>query len=235
MPTIYEDWSFSENPFTTRPLQPNDTGMRLLVGREMEICSVLRKLTAPPKSVTIEGANGIGKTSLINIAVHRAYQDFLQSKSSELLIPCGKTFQLDSNSTADSFVQTVLFEIAQTLITHTASLKENGSKLPAQSDVAKWLNSPQLTSWQCGIQVVVAGASGGRTNETNTGAGFELSGFRKLVSEWLASAFPGGRGGGVVCILDNLELTETSVRAKQLLESLRDEILTLDGVRCRAH
>ena len=229
MPNIYESWGFSENPFTTRPLQADNVGERLLVGRDADAAAVLRRLETPPKATTLEGPNGVGKTSLVNVVVHRAYQAFVSGDRSDILIPTAKTFQLDANSEADVFVQDVLFEVAQTLLRHTEMLK---SKLPASTTgLARWLNSPQLASWQGGLQVLVGGASVGRTSETNTSAGFARSGFRQRVEEWLSHAFPNGRGGGVVCILDNLELAETSARAKQLLENLRDPILTMSGLR----
>jgi hypothetical protein len=167
----------------------------------------------------------------VNVAAHRAYQEFLAGKTSDLLIPCGKAFQLDVGSNADTFIQSVYFEVAQTLVVHTEQLAKLGRKLPESHAVSKWLNSPQLSSWQGGVQVLVAGVSAGRAAETNTGAGFSLSGFRQLVEQWLTNAFPGGKGGGVVCVLDNLELTETSSRAKQLLENLRDRALTISGLR----
>lgn len=229
MGSIYEEWGFAENPFTTRPLQADDIGDQLLVGRDREARAVLRRLETPPKATTLEGINGVGKTSLVNVVVHRAYKDYLAGRRKDLLISVGHTFQLQSDSDIETFVADVLFEVAQTLLRRSESLK---TELPSGSSsaISQWLNSPQLTSWQAGLQVVVGG-SVGRTAETNTSTGFARSGFRQLVEQWLTEAFPGGNGGGVVCILDNLELTQTSKRAKQLLEDLRDPILTVPGLR----
>lgn len=143
-------------------------------------------------------------------------------------MPTSKTFQLTTDTDTDAFVNDVLFEVAQTLIKHTEALRNEPPK--STTTVSKWLNSPQLASWQAGVQIVV-GASVGKTTETNTSKGFSRSGFRKLIEEWLEQAFPKGKGGGVVCILDNLELAETSTCAKQLLDNLRDPILTVPGLR----
>jgi hypothetical protein len=229
MSSIYEPWGFGENPFTTRPLQADDIGAQLLVGRDAEAAAVIRRIETPPKAATLEGPNGVGKTSLVNVVVYRAYKEYLAQGRGDLLIPAGKTFQLKSDADVDSFAEEVLFEVAQTLLRRSEVLKQ---ELPESSSaVSRWLNSPQLASWQAGIQVAVVGASMGRTAETNTSKGFARSGFRQLVEQWLEQAFPGGKGGGVVCILDNLELAETSTRAKQLLESLRDPILTAPGLR----
>lgn len=228
MPSHYENWGFTDNPFTTRPLQADDIGVQLLVGRETEAAAVLRRLENPPKAVTLEGLNGVGKTSLVNVVVHRAYKEHLAGKREDLFISTGNTFQLDADASADSFIEKVYFEVAQTLLKRGEVLK---NELPTSTTaVAKWLNSPQIKSWQAGIQVGI-GASAGRTAETNTSQGFSKSGFRQLVGEWLTAAFPNGKGGGVVCVLDNLELVLTSKRARQLLESLRDEVLTVPGLK----
>jgi hypothetical protein len=230
VPTIYEQFGFSDNPFTTRPLQPDAVGGKLLVGRERELSALTRRLITPPKCVTLEGANGIGKTSLVNVAVHRLYHAFSVGTGTDLVIPCGRTFQLDSIKAASDLEQEVLHEIAQTLLRHTKALNAT-QKLPSDHALSAWLNSPQLASWQGGVQVAIAGFSLGKTQETNTSAGFQRSGFRQLVEEWLGAVFPGGRGGGIVCVLDNLELLETSTRAKQMLEALRDTVLTMSGLR----
>lgn len=81
MSNIYEEWGFSENPFTTRPLQADDIGAQLLVGRDTDAAAVLRRLETPPKATTLEGVNGVGKTSLVNVVVHRAYKAFVAGKA----------------------------------------------------------------------------------------------------------------------------------------------------------
>lgn len=231
MSSVYSKWGFKRNPFTTVALQPDAEGERLLVGRDADVAALVRLLEAPPKCVTLEGANGVGKTSLINVAVHRAYSRFVQGEQGDLLIPCSRPFQLDSASSVDEFVDGVYFEVAQTLLQYTEQLKARQLDLPQNHAVSKWLNSPHLTSWQGGVQVLVAGASAGRTSETNTSSGFARSGFRRTIDQWLKAAFPTFTGGGVVCIIDNLELVETSARARALLENLRDTILMVPGLR----
>ena len=71
---IYQEWGFRGSPFQTTALPPSKLGKRLLVGRNDEIELLLKKIYNPPKIVTIEGMNGIGKTSLANVAAFIAYQ-----------------------------------------------------------------------------------------------------------------------------------------------------------------
>ena len=59
-----------------------------------------------------------------------------------------------------------------------------------------------------------------------------MSGFRKTVLDWLISIFPYGDLGGVVCIIDNLELLQTSDSARKKLEQLRDKLFSYSGIRC---
>lgn len=67
--SIYHDWGFSGTPFGTNALSPDENGEILLIGRDNELRKIKRRLETPPNIVTIEGDNGIGKTSLVNIAV----------------------------------------------------------------------------------------------------------------------------------------------------------------------
>lgn len=65
---------------------------------------------------------------------------------------------------------------------------------------------------------------------TNT-EGFSKSGFEKAVRDWLSVVFPSPKEGGVVCIIDNLELLQTSKAAREQIEALRDDVLSIQGVK----
>jgi hypothetical protein len=225
---IYRDWGFYESPFSTSALPSNENGMSLLVGRDEEIGQILRRLFNPPASVTIEGLNGVGKTSLVNVSLFRAYQNFFNEETKTLFIPCEKTFQITAETTVDEFVSNLYLEVAQTLIRRSEELKNLGFKLPSTSNsIDKWLNSPHLSTWQATLGPLGAG----RNSETNTGDGFKESGFKVQIDTWLKEIFPNVENGAVVCIIDNLELLETSEQAKRQLERLRDEIFNLSGIR----
>lgn len=225
---IYKDWGFYESPFNTGALQPNESGSTLLVGREKEIDQILRRLFNPPASVTVEGLNGVGKTSLVNVALYQAYLNFFNEKTRTLFIPCGKTFQLTAETSLEEFVSNVYIEVAQTLIRRSEELKNLGYSLPNNSvSIDKWLNSPHISTWQATLGPIGAG----RNTETNTSDGFKESGLRVQIDGWLKEIFPTEEHGAVVCIIDNLELLETSEQARRQLERLRDEILTLSGIR----
>ena len=55
--------------------------------------------------------------------------------------------------------------------------------------------------------------------------------FSTAVREQLGDCLPTTSAGGVVCVLDNLELLRTSSAARQVLEELRDRLLNVDGLR----
>ncbi|WP_155893250.1 ATP-binding protein [Cystobacter fuscus] len=226
MTDIYREWGFTENPFQTTALLPNDRGSRLLVGRENELLKLRKLLRHGPKLVTLEGANGVGKTSLVNVAAYRALSEHIATGEGPLLVPCGKMFQLRPDQDSDSFVDGVLLEVAQTLLDQAKIIKNSGRSLPSTKALDRWMNSPQLHSWQGSIGSAVASIGAGKTSETNTSEGFSRSGLRKEVLGWLNSVFPAeAGGGGVVCTIDNLELLQTSKHARQSLEQLRDAIL----------
>lgn len=117
-------------------------------------------------------------------------------------------------------------EVAQTLIESAEELKERGLEIKKSENLNRWLNSPQLKSYQAGLWVV----QGGIQSETNTSAGFERSGFRKTVFSWLEQIFQ-NHDGGIICTIDNLELLQSSDTARSLLEQLRDELFNVTGLR----
>jgi hypothetical protein len=226
---IYTDWGFTDNPFQQTRLLPNAQGETLLVGRDVEIEALLRQLLNPPKLPLLEGANGVGKTSLINVTAFKAFTNFLQDLTQPLLVPCSKSFQLELGKDVNSFCDEVFLEVAQTLLKHGKLIKERcAGKLSQTDSINSWLNSASFTSWQGGIPILNLGGG----TQSNESAGFERSGFRKVLHEWLDAVFPSSSNGGVVCVIDNLELLQTSEAAKSLLEQLRDSLLTVHDLRC---
>jgi len=201
-----------------------------LVGRNKELNALLRRMYNPPKIVTIEGLNGVGKTSLVNVAAYQAYKKHLDDWNSPLLIPCNRTFQLRPDHVTEIFIDEVLMAVAQTLIDRAKTLRDLGDNIKTGA-VDKWLNSPQLQTVQGSISILAVGGGGGVSSETNTSSGFQRSGFRKEILRWLSELFPSPQDGGVICTIDNLELLQTSEVARKLLEQLRDELLTVLGLR----
>lgn len=222
----YNDWGFRTSPFQTTPLPANPQGEQLLVGRNSALKSLIGKIEAPGKLSTIEGLNGVGKTSVVNVASYKLFNRHVTTGEGPLFIPCRKVFQLEPERDLQEFIDMVLMEVAQTLIEQAEAIKVRGEWLRTNS-LNRWLNEPQLVSLQGGVWVIQAGAQ----SETNTGAGFERSGFKKAVQTWLERVFPDPESGGVICIIDNLELLQSSEAARAKLEQLRDQLFNLAGLR----
>ncbi len=223
---MYEEWGFSGSPFQTTSLPASELGEKLLVGREEDLARLMRRVKSAPKMATVEGLNGVGKTSIVNVAAYKLYVGHVGSGYGSLFIPCRKSFQLNPDHDVADFAHIVFLEVAQTLIDYAARLRSNGTFVKT-GPIEKWLNSPQLTTFGGGIPILSASMS----SETNTSSGFERSGFRKLVTEWLAEVFSETENSGVICTIDNLELLQKSDTARALLEQLRDELFTIRGLR----
>jgi len=114
--SIYMEWGFLDNPFQTTVLPPNQVGQSLLVGRDRELGALKRRLLNPPKMPTLEGLNGVGKSSLVNVASFECYEEFLQDPDRPMLLPCRKLFQLSPDVDIDVFISDVYREVVQTLI-----------------------------------------------------------------------------------------------------------------------
>src|ERR1039458_267474 len=61
-------WQNRVSWFQTASLPASELGERLLVGRAEELRSLERKISSGPKIATLEGLNGVGKTSIVNVA-----------------------------------------------------------------------------------------------------------------------------------------------------------------------
>lgn len=226
--SVYEEWGFRSNPFETHPLAPDELGKALLVGRDDELMRLRRRLENPPRIPCLEGPNGVGKTSLVNVAAYTSYSSFQQNPDRIMLIPCRRVFQLRPERPLQDFVSEVYREVFQTLLEQSRYLEgEHVSVSGEHEKLDRWLNAPELKSFQAGFSPVSLGVA----SSQNQAEGFAQSGFNNAVRQWLAEIFPTPQSGGVVCVIDNLELLQTSDVARRQLEALRDELLTLPGLR----
>ena len=223
--SFYLDWGFKKNPFETSALPPSEEGNQLLVGRDAEMRKLRRRLDNAGKVPTVEGLNGVGKTSLTNVMLYRAFQESIENRVGPIYIPCRRIFQLDPSTSPADFYLNVLMEVAQTLLDEHNSLRVPAGQTRAAKNrnLERFLNSAQVRSFSAGAWIV----NGGMTTETNTGVGFERSGFEKAVRDWLSEVFPDQSSGGIVCIIDNLELLQTSNKAREAIEAFRDTLFSI--------
>lgn len=136
-------------------------------------------------------------------------------------------FQL---GTEGDFEEEVLFVIARSTIQYEAAFTAAGKKLPKLDDVRIWLDNPILRGGGGGGSALGFGANASYSQSTNSG-GFSKSGFRDTVKQWLTLIFPDKSDGAFIGVIDNLELLETSTEARRALESMRDTVLALPGVK----
>lgn len=217
------------NPFAVTALPPNQHGDRLLVGRDAEVRSIQDRLCDPPKAITLEGPNGVGKTSIANVAVYRALEMFRRGETEFLFAMASDPLQITSEDDTEKFLDKVYYAVAQSLIkiTKDPEVVRYGSNLKNQASIDKWLNFAEAKGWSAGIPWL----NFGKSASTNSSDGFTRSGFRNTINQWLQDYFPDGEGGGVVCILDNLEILQESRTARDKLEELRDPAFSIPGIR----
>ena len=222
--SLYKDWGYSSNPFKPTPIEPNLKGLNLLIGREKEKKKLKNRIKNNNGIITVEGQNGIGKTSVINASIFELYEESTSSKDDdELYLPCNKVFQISSKNNLIEFIDNFYFSIAQTIIDKKKEIKENGIKNLKVENLNKWLNSSEVESIEHQITNI-----GSLTTETT---GFAKSGFKKQIKTLLSQIFLNSESSGIICVLDNLELLETSSDAKSTLEYLRDEIFNIPEIK----
>jgi hypothetical protein len=230
--SIYREWGFISNPFSTTPLAADDLGEKLLVGRDSELMALVSQLENPPRHPTVEGLNGIGKTSLINVACYRLYSRFMRSGNGPLFVPCRRRFQLQEATDTAQLLHDIFYEIGHSILKFKESLWAKGERLPHLQAIKRWLELPAVSSFSANISAAGIGGLGFGGSSGSSQKGFNDSGFRRLMVEWLGELFEEGDEGGIIVLIDNIELCGTTDRAKSHLEILRDDLLSVPGIRC---
>lgn len=244
---IFQNWLLNSNPFAVEALKADEKGERLLRGRDEDIEDVVYKLHRSGKITCIDGHFGIGKTSLVNVAAYKCLQAFREEETTDLIIPNKTTFQLKEEIDVDEFANTVLHHVILTLkeyeeliyprcrVAGFHDFKDQINKLHRLiSQPIVTLESKEggggATAGVPGVLSFTAQAKGSSSEQLNNTAGFNLVGFESNVKILLEKTFT-SISGGVVCIIDNIELLETATKARKTLELLRDRLFSTPGLR----
>ena len=226
--SIWQDFGFSANPYSQETLTPDPKGDALLVGRDKESGRIQRLIGTDGPFPTIEGPIGVGKSSLLEVSAYRMRVACINQGERELYLPAVRRLQPSGDMAEFEFE--VYEVVAQTLIKYAADFGLVGLSEPDVKAIDQWLNAAKYTSWQGGGGVLAVSANAGYGEEGNTGEGYTRSCFPAAIRAILEECFP-PRAGGVVLILDNLELVETVADARKTLDHLRDRVFNLPGVR----
>lgn len=230
--SIWIDFGLRDNPYSTKPVASDEIGEKLLVGRDNELDKLMMSLASLDTNPTLEGPNGVGKTSLVSVAIYKLKNEFIDGKTNQAALSIGEPFQLKIGQDLNAFRRKVFQSIARAFIENHDLLKSRGFNVPDIDAVNAWLSSPVFKNYSGGLNIpLVGGANGGVSTTLNSGTGFSEEGFVNTVLNWLRECFPSSMAGFFVGVIDNLELLETSKEVCDLLEELRDEVLRIHGVR----
>lgn len=225
---IWNAFGLSENPYNQATLKPDAEGDDLLVGRDQEVALLQAAVGSGGTHPTVEGPVGAGKSSLIAVASYRMLKTSLDSRAEELYVPAPRFFQVQAD--LDAFVLDVYLGVAQALVQNVTAFSHVGLPEPLVGELGRWLNAPEFVHWSGSATIAGFGGGGGYGVDANETEGFLRSGFPELVLGELARCFP-DRAGGVVCVLDNLELLQSAGQARQTLDELRDRLFNIPQLR----
>lgn len=223
--SIWPWFGFRESPYSHEKLSVGEEGDRLFVGRTAEIQAFQMRIGSGGPHATVEGTAGVGKSSLVAVASYRMMRESALAHSGNLFVPAEQFMQIGDDP--DAFEDRLFRNIAQTLINNADAFRQAECPIPSIDALDKWLNSPQYRNGSAGA----FGFSGQYGSQPNTSDGFTSEGFAAAIRAELGRLFPTDNSGGVICVIDNVELLKTSVAARDALESLRDRVFDLPGIR----
>lgn len=229
--TVWDDLGFRDNPYSTQPVPADEVGERLLVGRDEQIQQLKDYIESADTHATIEGSNGVGKTSLVSIAAYQMFKKHKGNRATPLFIPMLVPFQISHTENLADFKLKFLFALAQEVVRNRTVINYHHSGLRNLDAIDNWLNNPMFHGGGGGVSVGGVGMSASISTSPSGTAGFTAIGFESHLREMLSTIFPKCAAGGFVCVLDNLELLNTSRVARETVESLRDTVLNFPRTR----
>lgn len=220
---MWNEFGFSQNPYSHQPVSSDEVGLRLLVGRDRELTTLTRRIQAGGGIPTLEGPNGVGKTSLVSVAGYKLFKGFSSGGSNKCYLPVDPPFQLTADTDVNKFRVRVYRAAIKALHEARPLLVSRLKNVPETKHLYDWLNSPRYISGNAAVGGFGLGG-GSSPNETE---GFTEDGFSFAAQNVIDYVFPDPNSGGLVCVLDNLELLEESRKAREAIEVMRDTVLNL--------
>lgn len=216
------EFGFKKNPYDTMPLPSSEEGDALLVGRDDEVDFLMQQLTSSSMIPLLYGENGVGKSSIANVAAYRLSQEYNQGNE--------RYFSLKLNSIQGiqlvdlkEFERNIYYEILNLLLDNRNFLEERGIKTIEIDQVYNLIR--KMGNIGCGGGVASVSFSVQYT--PNPSAEYSLP---SVARSWLEKCFSGCYSGGIICVIDNLENSGTSSQVKRIVENLRDTLFTMPGL-----
>ena len=219
---IWEEYGYRRNPFEPRALSATGEDADLFVGRKREV-EELATWYASNRSggIIVEGPIGVGKTTLVNIAQHRAHQH------NKKLLPCLKTVEIQNGMTPQGFLLEVLAHILYSL----GKVDAKASKSAGFQELGQTVERGVLTSrgWQAQGSILGSGGGGGyqATKAPTQPDALTMMAVQGYLERFLHLA--NGRGFDRVLVsVNNLDIVDLQA-FKGLLHAVRDSTLTLEN------
>ena len=137
-----------EEPFEQTPLQPDEIGETLLIGREVRLQHLTSLSKQALDSRLLKASMGLEKLVSVNVAAFRLMKQSLEGNLPCLYIPCRRVFQLSADANLVEFIDGIYLEIAQTIINFQEVVLKRWDNIRKITPIAQWLNSPKFGAVQ---------------------------------------------------------------------------------------
>ena len=210
------EFGFRKNPYDTRALS-SEEGDRLLVGRDDEIKLIINQLITSSKIPILTGDNGIGKTSIANIAAYRMSQEYKEGDRRYFVLDFYQALDVDLSELKD-FEKNVINDVLVLLLSEKSFLRDRRVSVIERLIVYLLLKIP-IT------EIGVGSGSIGANPSSNA-----RSYLTRTAQKWLRQCFSEPYGGGIICVIDNLENKGTSNSVQEFVENMRDTLFNMPGL-----
>jgi chromosome segregation and condensation protein ScpB len=221
---VWNILNLSSTPFFQDALEPGTAPrypLSLFVGREREVTSILAEIGGAPSSRTaVQGAPGVGKTTLVNQIKAEATESGYIADATPISVV--------SADTAEHLLLAILTSVHDALAARDETLYE----LNPMRKVRQLLDLERTRSYQASINIPLTGGAGfGTSQQRNTGPGAIGVQPHRLLRDLSDIAVDVLRTPGVLIHLNNLEnATEADqVKAARIIRDLRDMGLMYEG------
>ncbi len=216
------EFGFTKNPYDTMALPASVEGDALLVGRDEEVNFLIQQLTSSSLIPLLYGENGVGKSSIANVAAFRLSQKHSQGNTRYFSL---KMKSIQGNQLADlaGFERSIYQEILFLLLDNRKFLERRNIKKREIIKVNKLIRQLGNIGGGGGVGLV-------SLNIDYVPNPFAENSLPSIARSWLEKCFSGCYSGGIICVIDNLENNGTSSQVKKSVESLRDTLFTMPGL-----
>lgn len=224
---MWDKLGFNQNPYSTKPLQPIQEDIQLLIGRGDEAIDFATALDSSKNGILIlSGVPGVGKTSFLNIQMFRLERKLVGFGPK--IIAARQLCPIQSTDSPRDIAFRALDSLVRSIMMYCTEFNQQVPKNIGK--IKQWINQKNSgKGMQFGLSLFGFGGNFGYETTLPQISDITYEGLIDIINTVVVEALKELEAESLIIVLDNVENLEEE-NLKNLLMTFRDTLFSIDNL-----